>query len=82
MNRTEWKAIDREYRILVRLWLDAMLKNTKKADAIWNATIKADRFKPMTQCRGDIDLLRQREKGYFDLKKDRPYKTFTNVDLP
>ncbi len=82
MNRTEWKTTDREYRILVRLWLDTMLKSTKKADAIWNATIKNDRFKEVTKSRGNIDLLRQREKGYFELKKGRPYTTFANVDLP
>ena len=81
MTRTEWKAADREYRILVRLWFDTLLKNTKKADAIWNVTIKVDRLKPM-QCRNGIDLLRQREKGCFDLKKGRPYTTFANVDLP
>lgn len=82
MTRTEWKALDKEYRILVRLWLDTMLKNAKKADAIWNATIKDDRFKAMMESRGNIDLLRQREKGCFALKKGRPYTTFTKVDLP
>jgi hypothetical protein len=82
MTRAEWKALDQEYRILVRLWLDTMLKSTKKADAIWDATIKNDRFKAMVRSRGDIDLLRQREKGYFELKKGRPYTTFAKVDLP
>jgi hypothetical protein len=82
MTRAEWKALDKEYRILVRLWLDTMLKSTKKADAIWDATIKNDRFKAMVRSRGDIDLLRQREKGYFELKKGRPYTTFAKVDLP
>ena len=81
MTRTEWKSLDREYRILARLWYDTMLKNTKKADAIWNATIGDNRFEPI-KSRNDLDLLKQREKGCFDLKKGRPYTTFANVDLP
>lgn len=82
MKRDEWKALDKEYRILVRLWLNTMLKSTKKADAIWNATIKNDRFKEVTKSRCNIDLLRQREKGYFELKKGRPYTTFVTPKLP
>ena len=82
MNRTEWKATDREYRILIQLWFDTMLQNTKKADAIWNATLISDRLKPVMKCRADVDLLQQREEGCFDLKKGRPYKMFANVDLP
>jgi hypothetical protein len=82
MNRTEWKATDREYRILVRLWYETMLENTKKADAIWNATLISDRLKPVMKCRAGVDLLQQREESCFDLKKGRPYKTFASVDLP
>lgn len=82
MNRQEWKAIYREHRILIQHWFDTMLQNTKKADAIWNATLISDRLKPVMKCRSDVDLLQHREEGCFDLKKGRPYKTFASVDLP
>ena len=60
MNRQEWKALYREYKIMAKARAERVMKNPAMSNSLWEATCGQEKYRPIIKLRVWNDQLAYR----------------------
>jgi len=60
MNKQEWKAMYREYKIMAKAWAERVMKNPAMSNSLWEATCGQPKYRTIISLRVWNDQLAYR----------------------
>ena len=79
MNREEWKAMYREYKIMAKAWAEKTMENMAMSNNLWDATCGQEKYRGIIKLRVWNDQLAYRAATG---SRERIYHHRLTVNLP